>query len=123
MPVQLDSGRTLWVRNLLVHRQQLDREGRPHLIRAYHMFWYVTDSATTVSFAKREWITVWDRALHNQDDRWAYIAVMSSITQTERVDGLNGEQTIRMLKDFIRQILPSVQKSETLAAGDNNPGT
>jgi exosortase len=116
-PIALASGRTLWVRNLLLHRQQLDREGHPHLVQAYHMFWYVTDGMTTLSYVKREWVTVRDRTLRNRDDRWAYIAVMSAITQPDRVDGFNGEQTIQMLKDFIRRILPTVQKSEIPGPG------
>ncbi len=124
-PVPLASGRTLWVRNLLLHRQTIDEAGRPHLVQAYHMFWYVTDGMTTLSYMKREWVTVRDRTLHNRDDRWAYIAVMSEITQPVRADGLNGEQTIQMLKDFIRQILPTVQKSEmpgVVAAADRAGG-
>jgi hypothetical protein len=116
-PIALESGRTLWVRKLLLHRQQLDREGHPHLVQAYHMFWYVTDGLATLSYAEREWVTLRDRTLHNRDDRWAYIAVMSAITQPDRADGLNGEQTIQLLKDFIRRILPAVQKSEMPGPG------
>jgi exosortase/archaeosortase family protein len=112
VPLTLASGRTLRVRNLLLHRQILDSRGQPHTVQAYHMYWYVTDGIATPSYLERDWITVWDRVVENRDHRWAYIAVMAAITKSQRTDGLDGDQTIGMLGDFIRRILPSVQKSE-----------
>jgi exosortase len=112
VPVALDSGHTLVVRNLLIHRLILDPQGRSHLVQAYHMYWYVTDGITTPSYIGRDWTTVWDRVFRSRDHRWAYIAVMSAVTKPERSDGLDGQQTVAMLAEFIRRIIPSVQKSE-----------
>jgi exosortase len=117
IPLALDSGHTLTVRNLLLHRQRIDALGQSHLLRAYHMYWYVTDGAATPSYLGRDWITVRDRIFQNRDHRWAYIAVMSAVTKPQRSDGLDDEQTIGMLGDFIRRILPSVQKSEMPGPG------
>jgi hypothetical protein len=117
LPLVLASGHTLMVRNLLLHRQAIDPHGESHLIQAYHMYWYVTDGIATPSYLQRDWMTVWDRVFCNRDHRWAYIAVMSAITKAQRTDGLDGDQTIKMLGDFIRRILPSVQTSEMHGPG------
>jgi exosortase/archaeosortase family protein len=119
IPLTLDSGHALVVRNLLIHRLIIDAQGRPHLVQAYHMYWYVTDGIATPSYIKRDWMTVWDRVFRSRDHRWAYIAVMSAITKPQRIDGLDNDQTIQMLGDFIRRILPQVQKSEMPEAGLN----
>ena len=84
IPVALNSGRTLLVRNLLIHRQVFDRHdpnGPSQLVQAYHMYWYVTDGIAKPSYFRRDWLTVWDRVFQNRDHRWAYIAVMSAITR------------------------------------------
>jgi exosortase len=119
VPVALDSGHTLVARNLLLHRLVIDPQGQSHVLQAYHMYWYVTDGIVTPSYIGRDWSTVWDRVFHNRDHRWAYVAVMSAITKSQRSDGLDGEQTIAMLAEFIRRIVPSVQKSEMPAGGLN----
>jgi EpsI family protein len=119
IPIVLDSGHSLLVRNLLLHRQAVDPQGHFHLVQAYHLYWYVTDNAATPSYLGRDWITVWDRILQSRDHRWASIAVMSVVTKAQRSDGLDGQQTIAMLAEFIRRILPSVQKSEMPADGPN----
>jgi exosortase/archaeosortase family protein len=117
VPVMLDSGRALVVRNLLLHRQVIDARGQSHLLQAYHMYWYVTDGIATPSYLRRDWMTVWDRVFQNRDHRWAYIAVMSAITKPQRSDGFDGDQTVGMLGEFIRRVLPSVQKSEMPGPG------
>jgi hypothetical protein len=106
-------------RNLLLHRLVIDPQGQSHVLQAYHMYWYVTDGIATPSYIGRDWTTVLDRVFHNRDHRWAYIAVMSAVTKSQRSDGLDGPQTMAMLAEFIRRIVPSVQKSEMSAGGLN----
>ncbi len=121
VPVQLANGRTLVVRNLSIQRQAVSSTQQPTLIHAYYMYWYVTDGISTPSRATRNWLSSWDRVVHNRDHRWAYVIAMSPITESLRPDGLNAEQTKKMLQDFIREIVPTFQKSEMPGATSEKP--
>jgi len=112
VPIQLSSGRVMMVRNLTIQRAASDASGKHLLVRAYYMYWYVADGISTPSGLTRNWLSSWDRVVHNRDHRWAYVIAMSPITDTIRSDGLSAEQTRKMLTDFIGEIVPIVQKSE-----------
>jgi EpsI family protein len=112
VPVELDSGHHLVVRNLSLQRNVPDHEHQPHLVKAYYMYWYVADNLTTPSHLERNLMSSWDRIVHNRDHRWAYVIAMSPITETLYPDGMNPSQTRDMLTAFIRQIVPTFQKSE-----------
>lgn len=120
IPIQLASGHQLVVRNLSLQRDAIDARQTHRLIKAYYMYWYVADNLTTPSHAARNWMSSWDRVVHNRDHRWAYVIAMSPITQTIRSDGLNAEQTRNMLTSFIRQIVPTFQKNEISGHIDNS---
>jgi len=114
VPIRLNSGHDLVVRNLSIQHETIRGDKKHHLTHAYYMYWYVTDGVATPSFATRNWVSSWDRIFHNRDHRWAYVIAMSSITQSLRPDGLDATQTREMLTNFIRQIIPDVQKSEMI---------
>jgi EpsI family protein len=120
IPVQLASGHKLVVRNLSLQRDAIDPQEQHRLVKAYYMYWYVADGLATPSHAARNWMSSWDRVVHNRDHRWAYVIAMSAITQTIRSDGLNAEQTRDMLTSFIRQIVPTFQKNELSGRIDNS---
>ena len=112
IPIELNSGHELVVRNLSLQRDAINLEKQHVLVKAEYMYWYVADNLTTPSHATRNWISSWDRVVHNRDHRWAYVIAMAPITQSFRRDGLNAAQTRDMLEKFIRQIVPSFQKNE-----------
>jgi EpsI family protein len=113
IPINLDSGHRLVVRNLSLERPDLDIERQPYLRKAYYMYWYVTDNITTSSHLERNLRSSWDRIMHNRDHRWAYVIAMTDITDTTvSAGGLNAAQTRDLLTAFIRQIVPTFQKSE-----------
>jgi len=120
VPIHLASGHKLTVRNLSLQRDAIDAQERHRLVKAYYMYWYVADDLTTPSHTARNWMSSWDRVVHNRDHRWAYVIAMSAITQTIRSDGLNAEQTRNMLTSFIRQIVPTFQKNELPGRTDNS---
>ncbi|HEY0257971.1 MAG TPA: EpsI family protein [Candidatus Methylacidiphilales bacterium] len=111
-PVRLASGRQLVVRNLSIERPGTSEDPLHRRITAYYMYWYVADGITTPSHATRNLVSAWDRIFHNRDHRWAYVIASSVITQPLRTGGLDGEQTKKLLADFIAQIVPTFQKSE-----------
>jgi exosortase len=113
LPIVLDSGHTLMVRNLSIERNDVDSHHQPFRRKAYYMFWYVTDNITTPSHLERNLRSSWDRIAHNRDHRWAYVIAMSDITSTTLPSGgLDAQQTRDLLTAFIRQIVPTFQKSE-----------
>jgi len=112
IPIKLDSGRQLMVRNLSIQRNEPDQFGENHLHKSYYMYWYVTDGITTASHLERNLLSSWDRVVHGRDHRWAYVIAQSYITDSLYPNGLDAAQTREMLTDFIRQIVPSFEKSE-----------
>jgi EpsI family protein len=120
IPIRLSSGHKLTVRNLSLQREVIDARQQHRLVKAYYMYWYVADDITTPSHTTRNWMSSWDRVVHNRDHRWAYVIAMSPITQTIRSDGLDAEQTRDMLTSFIRQIIPTFQKNEIPGYTDNS---
>jgi EpsI family protein len=112
-PVRLDSGHPFTVRKLTIERNDLGQDGVLRLHRAYYMFWYVTDGITTASHLERNLRSSWDRIIHSRDHRWAYVIAMAEITGTPQDSGgMDADQTQQMLAAFIRQIVPTFQKSE-----------
>jgi len=69
-------------------------------------------AASTADHKVRVLRTSWDRVFNRVNHRWAYIIVSSLVTDTMRSGGLSSEQTEKMLKDFIAEIVPTFQKSE-----------
>jgi len=112
IPIRLASGHNLIVRNLTVQHDAYDVNHKPRVVESYFMYWYVADGVVTASQVERNWISSWDRVVHNRNHRWAYVFAMSPITDSVRADGLNPEQTREMMAQFIQQIVPTFQKSE-----------
>ena len=110
VPIHLATGKDMVVRNLSLQREVVDAQKQHHNLQAYYMYWYVADGISTPSRDERNWVSSWDRILHNRDHRWAYVFGMSLITDSLRPDGLNAEQTKKMLADFVGQIVPTFQK-------------
>jgi EpsI family protein len=110
--IRLASGRLLVVRSLNIHQDFLDKKGEYHPVDALYLYWYVADNMATPKRTDINLWSSWDALLHNHACRWASVTVMSPITQSTRVDGLNEAQTRAMLEEFIRQVAPVIQKSE-----------
>jgi EpsI family protein len=117
VPIHLASGRDLIVRNLSIQRDFVDADGNHLTLHSYFMYWYVAEGVTTASHLVRNVLSSWDRVVHNRDHRWAYLIAMSPITASVRPNGLDAPQTRQMLADFIKQIVPVVQKSEMSNTG------
>jgi EpsI family protein len=112
IPVALDSGHQLLVRNLSLERSEPDSSGQIHVHKSFYMYWYVTDGITTASHLERNLLSSWDRVVHGRDHRWAYVIAQAYITDSIYPEGMNADQTREMLTAFIRQIVPTFEKSE-----------
>jgi hypothetical protein len=76
------------------------------------MYWYVADGLATQSHFERNVMSSWDRIMHNRDHRWAYVFAMSPVTQSLNPGGVDTAGTRKLLADFIREIVPTFEKSE-----------
>ncbi len=112
IPIELSSGHRLVVRDLGLSRNVTAGDGDTSVEKADYMYWYVTDDITTPSHLERNLRSSWDRIVHNRDHRWAYVIAMSPVTNTIYNGGMDEHQTRDMLAAFIRQIVPTFQKSE-----------
>ncbi|PAW77393.1 MAG: hypothetical protein B9S32_11640 [Verrucomicrobia bacterium Tous-C9LFEB] len=112
VPVQLDSGKTLKVKQLLLDREIPVAPGRTQKIQSVYYYWFVGNNITTPEHYIRVFYSSWDLLVHNINHRWAYVITTSLVTKTVRSDGKNLEETETMLKDFIRMVVPKFQKSE-----------
>jgi hypothetical protein len=112
VPIQLESGHPLVVRNLSVERQVVTPDNQHVTVRAFYMYYFVGDNITTPSHFTRILLSNWDRVVHNRAHRWAYVSMFSLITDNLRPDGIGADETKAVLVDFIKKIVPTFQKSE-----------
>lgn len=110
--VPLASGHDLEVRKLSIQRDASTPENPNRILHADFLYWFVGENTTTASQFMRVFLSSWDRIVHNRAHRWAYVMVMAPVTASISPDGLNEADTQKMLTDFIRQVVPTFQKSE-----------
>jgi hypothetical protein len=108
--VPLHSGHILKVMNLSITRSAVTTTGQKIQLPASYMYWFVGDKVTTPYHWERLWLTSWDRIVHHINHRWAYIIVMSNITEGLQPHGKNSTETLEMLKGFIADAAPTFQK-------------
>jgi hypothetical protein len=81
-------------------------------VRADYLYWFVGDNVTTPSHFTRILLSNWDRVVHNRAHRWAYVSVFSLVTDNLATNGLGPEQTLDVMREFTKQVVPSFQKTE-----------
>lgn len=88
----------------------LGKDGTPITIRNLDYYWFVGYTHTTASHFQRNCIDIGDRLVHGYNQRWAFVTVMSTVTEDLRPDGLSIAQTDQMIQDFIKRLVPLIQK-------------
>ncbi|MCE0484478.1 MAG: EpsI family protein [Methylacidiphilales bacterium] len=110
--VPLASGHPLKVMALLLNRPVTLSNGTISHLEAYYLYWYVGRNVTTPYSFQRVMLTNWDLIVHRANQRWAYVIVMAPITEGFLPNGRTADQTLFMLKQFIRASVPSFVKME-----------
>lgn len=108
--IMFPSGHKLDVMNLSLSREVEIAPGESETIRAYFMYWFVGENRTTPYHLTRMLSTSWDRVVKHVNHRWAYVIVSSTITDNLRQNGLDAEETLTMMKNFVAQSAPTFQK-------------
>jgi hypothetical protein len=114
--VPLKSGRNLGVMVLDIVRPLRTSNGATVDVPALYAYFFVSKDAETPKHLDRIAITNLDLLLHNKAHRWAYVIAMARVLKGFTPDGKDHDQTLQMLKDFIREAAPTFLKSEIPAA-------
>lgn len=106
IPIEMPDGSTLDVMKLDLSRPISMKDGQTINLRTVFLYWFVGKNTTTPYHWQRILQTSYDRVAHNLNHRWAYVVVSSPITADFSPQGLNEEQTVEELKQFVRKAAP-----------------
>jgi hypothetical protein len=112
IPVMLSNGRTLDVMKLTLTRQIEVAPGENRTLKNYFLYWFVGKNSTTPYHWVRLAKTNWDMVTKKLQHRWAYVIVSAPVLEGFKPDAKSDEQTLDMLKDFVREAVPKFQLSE-----------
>jgi len=112
VPVMLSNGRTLDVMKLTLTRQIEVAPGERRTLKSYFLYWFVGKDTTTPYHWVRLAKTNWDMVTKKLQHRWAYVIVSAPVLEGFKPGAKSDQQTLDMLKDFIRQAVPKFQLSE-----------
>ena len=110
--VPLKSGRNLDIMVLDISRPWRAPNGAIIQRPALYAYFFVSKDAETPKHLERIAITNLDLLLHNKSHRWAYVIAMAEITKGLVPNGRDREQTLDLIKQFLRETAPVFLKSE-----------
>jgi len=116
--IPLASGHPLSVTALLLEKPAALANGQSFTLRSYFLYWFVGKDITTPYQFERILMTNWDLLFHRVNQRWAYVIVSENISGDWQPNGLNADQTLALLKQFIHDSVPYFMKSEMPAGTD-----
>ena len=73
-------------------------------------YWFVGHDTQTASHLQRAWIDISDRVLKGENQQWAFVTIVSTITKGLQPFGRSEEETDELIKNFIRELVPQLQK-------------
>jgi len=117
-PISLADGRDLQVMDLSLTRDVEVGPGDRRKLYADYFYWFVGNEVSTPYHWKRVFLTSFDRITKNINHRWAYVIVMSIVTEGFVPHGKNETQTVEMLKQFTAQIAPTFMRSGSQTSED-----
>jgi EpsI family protein len=95
-----------------LHDVRSFRDGNGELVNVYALnyYWFVGHSDRTPSHYERTWIDIRDRVLKGENQQWAYVTVISTITKGLQPFGRSEGETDDMLKRFVGDLVPHLQE-------------
>lgn len=110
IPVKLADGRVITIMKNTISRPVEVAPGITRPLTSLYCYWFVGKDVTTSSHLMRVFLTSWDRVVHGQNHRWAYVAVSAPVLEGFKIGGRDAEGTQRMITDFISVMGPQVMK-------------
>lgn len=93
--------------------------GQPLSLYNYTYYWFVGHTTTTDSHIVRTWLDMKDRLLYGYNQRWAYITVAAQLPLGGEQDPQTQKVIDGWIKDFIKQLVPKIQKDSVAIASAN----
>jgi len=118
VPVMLNDGRELKCSMLTLTRDITLADGETITLRNLFLYWYVGHDVYTHSNMQRILMSSFDRLTRNVNHRWAYVIVSGTVTDNLRPDGLDYQETLTELKEFIAELAPAILTADAEAAVD-----
>lgn len=112
IPITLATGRVLDVMKLTLTRKIEVAPGEQRTLKSYFLYWFVGKGTSTPYHWVRLAQTNWDMVVKKLQHRWAYVVVMAPVMENFKRGAKTDEETLDMLRDFIRQAVPEFQLSE-----------
>jgi hypothetical protein len=120
VPVVLPDEGRLRVTRLQNVRNVAPEAGTPaNAIYNVTYYWFVGHTATTPSHIVRTWLDMKDRLVHGYNQRWAYVTVAGQIPAGAVDDPKANRLIDDWMKDFIKQLVPKIQKDSVQLAAAN----
>ncbi|NBS14522.1 MAG: EpsI family protein [Verrucomicrobia bacterium] len=116
--ISLADGRDLKVMDLSLARDVEIGPGDRRKLNAHYFYWFVGNGVMTPHHWSRVFLTSFDRITKNINHRWAYVIVMSIVTEGFVPNGKNEAQTVEMLRQFTGQIAPTFMRSGSQTSED-----
>jgi EpsI family protein len=105
-----DKNEPLLVTKLLAAYDVKSGEHKGTRVRGVFFYWFIGKDRLTPYHWQRILLTSYDRVLHNRNHRWAYVLISANVTSDLMPQGgLDEAQTTEMLKDFVRDVFPTIQ--------------
>ena len=118
--VPLKSGRNLDVMVLDITRPARTADGKVIELPALYAYFFVSKDAETPRHFDRIAITNLDLLFHNKAHRWAYVIAMANVLKGLTPGGKSRDETLQMIKDFLREAAPDFLKSEMASPPSTN---
>ena len=116
VPVVLPDRGMIRVTRLQNVRNVPAEDGAPNSIYNLTYYWFVGHTDTTDSHIVRTWLDMKDRLVHGYNQRWAYITVAAQIPPGVENDPRAQKLIDGWMKDFIKQLVPKIQKDSVQIA-------
>lgn len=119
VPVALGDRGMIRVTRLQNVRNVADENGKSLALYNVTYYWFVGHTVTTGSHILRTWLDMKDRLIHGYNQRWAYITVAAQLPSGAEQDPRAQKVIDEWMKDFIKQLVPKIQKDSVQIASVN----
>lgn len=119
VPVALADRGTFKVTRLQNVRNVPLEDGSSVSVYNYTYYWFIGHTDTTSSHLVRTWLDMRDRLVHGYNQRWAYVTVAAQLPRGAEEDPKTQKVIDDWMKDFIKQLVPKIQKDSVQIASVN----
>ncbi len=108
--ISLAGNKTITATKLRSGRSMERQDGTRGTLENLSYYWFVGYDDMTPSHLTRTRIDLRDRILYGYNQRWAYVTIAAIVTNGWTTPQRSEEETAAILEDFIRQLVPDLQR-------------